>query len=168
MKVAGTQIQCFLDACARVVKQREQRVVPLPFCCHAIRPSEDGSHFTWFQVGGGTLRGFLKGDLQHFGTLQGRKGLMTTNKDEEASEGSQAAVARGDGYSAAFLDVLKKGEHLLTIQVIQPEGGHFLVVAFRNKAQEQAPSISICQHGPMRRIALLGKPFVKKRVQQAV
>jgi hypothetical protein len=93
---------------------------------------------------------------------------MTTNKGEEAPEGSQAAVARGDGYSAAFLDVLKKGEHLLTVQVIQREGGHFLVVAFRNKAQEHAPGISICQHGPMRRIALLGEPFVEKRVQQAV
>src|ERR1700691_3168891 len=91
---------------------------------------------------------------------------MLRHKREETPNRCESAVARCDSGSPLLLDVLQKGQHLNTREVLQTESGHRLVSPPRDESQGQTPGIAICQHRSMRSVALFHQPLMEEGMQQ--
>ena len=87
-------------------------MVALTFDGRAIRLSQNGLHFIWFQIGRRSDRRSFSGNVQDFGALLDCSWFPTSDKAKEAAQGRQAAVACADGVSAVLLGIVQESTHL--------------------------------------------------------
>ena len=119
-----TEVQGLLDPGPRVVQERQEGVIPLPFEGRAIRLGQDGRHLLHVQVADLAAGAPFRGNAQHGRTLGGGQGLTIGDKGEETAQGRQATVTRGDRDVAFLLKILQKRHDLSGGQMQQVEVRH--------------------------------------------
>ena len=105
---AGTEVQGLLDTSARVVQQRQQRVIPLAFQAGMVGLRQDSSDFVNVEithVSAGTPFG---GNAQDGRTLRYRSWLAVCDKGEETAQRRQPTIAGGNGHLTVLLKICEK------------------------------------------------------------
>src|SRR5439155_26050301 len=134
--VLWTQVQCFLDTCAGVVKKRQQGMIPLSFQSGSIGLGQDCGDFRGFQIADSLPRRPLEWDAPHLGALLSGKRLVCRNEREEAAQCRQPAVPSTDGRLAFLLDILEKGEYRRSAEMFQPKRSHRPLLMFGCEPEE--------------------------------
>ena len=87
----------------------------------SMRLGKDGGHLICLQIGDEAVRLPLCGNAQDFLALRHCQRLTARNEGEEAAQCRQPAVTRIYGRFSLLLDVLEKGKHLDTRQVMEAD-----------------------------------------------
>jgi hypothetical protein len=138
-----TQIQRLLDSRSRVVEQRKQHMITLPFQSRPIGLLQDRRNLLGIEVVDLTRGPFFRWDVQDFGALRDRGGFTLSNEPEEAAQGRQPAVPRSDCDFSVLLCVLKERQHLLRGEIFDEKIANRASFSAGDEPQEEPPGIPI-------------------------